>query len=110
MYKVHILFLHKDTTDLMFWLLKSLYVFKQAPKSFYDNIPKGLLEHVFKQSKKTTICVIYFDDTIFTDPDSKALEEVIINQGIFLVRDIVLIYYIIHVNYIFMLLMVKCMI
>ena len=78
-------FLRKDKKDLVLRLLKSLYGWKQAPKSFFDKISKGLIERGFENfkldkcllMKKDIICAIYVDDTILVGPDAAALEEVI---------------------------------
>jgi hypothetical protein len=84
------LFGPKSGKDLVLLLLKSLYVLKQAPRTFYKKLRDGLLERGFTQSeidpclfmKKDCICVVYVDATIFARPDALLLEREIKSLGV----------------------------
>ena len=83
-------FQRKVKKDLVLKLVESLYGLKQALKSFFDKLSRGLRDRGFEKSevdkclfmKQDMICVVYVDDTIIASPDSKAIDTLIYNLGI----------------------------
>jgi hypothetical protein len=77
------LFGPKSGKYLVLLLLKSLYGFKQAPRTFYEKLRDGMLEREFTQSEidpclfmnNRCICVVYVEDTIFAGPYYGRLEQ-----------------------------------
>jgi hypothetical protein len=79
-----------NRTDRVLRFLKSLYGFKQAPKTFYEKLSAGLKQQGFNQSKHDAflflkaglICVIYVDDTIFAGPNADQIAREIERLGV----------------------------
>ena len=80
----------KSGSNKVLKLLKSLYRLRQAPRTFFEKLREGLLEHGYIQSeidpclfmKPGIICVCYVDDTIFAGADSELLEAEIRSLGV----------------------------
>ncbi len=74
----------------MLHLLKSLYGLRQAPRTFFEKLKRGLEERGWKQSivdpclflKKGMICVVYVDDTIFASANTEDLDGEVKALGI----------------------------
>ena len=76
---------HADKDKYVLKLVKNLYGQKQAGKVWYDHLKKKLIELNFIQSKlddcvfyyRTTIFLVYTDDTILIGPNTKEIEKII---------------------------------
>ncbi len=76
--------------DKVLHLQKRLYGLCQAPRTFFEKLKEGLLEHGWLQSeidpclflKLGMNCVVYVDDTIFASVNVVALGAAISSLGI----------------------------
>jgi Reverse transcriptase (RNA-dependent DNA polymerase) len=76
--------------DRFLRLKKSLYGFRQAPRTFFEKLKNVLLERKWIQStidpclllKSGMICVVYVDDTIFASSNVSNIDREIVSLGI----------------------------
>ena len=84
------LFGPKQKADKVLKLKKILYGLKQSPRTFYQHLSQGLINRGWTASaidpclfmKESMMCVVYVDDTIFTGPNQKQIDQEITLLGI----------------------------